>query len=197
MLTPGIKDVVNRPNHAGTTPLHEACRTGDSWKVFLLWNAGAEPLNDKNGEKPKLQSHVEKYAPCDMNGAPFRPLPSQKLGIQHVLDYKSIEMDPLFKAWDPSKEHGEPEKKILRLFERLGVNVLSVATDDMNPADKVAEKIRGWNSGHDQKCKLTAKQFIAPKASAEGACILSKKSYCYGMWLVTVMKCGCKSGASW
>ena len=29
--------------------------------------------------------------------------------------------------------------------------------------------------------------FIAPKASAEGACILSKMSYCYEVWLVTVV----------
>ena len=158
MLTPGIKEVVNRPNHAGTTPLHEACRTGDSWKVFLLWNAGAEPLNDKNGEKPELQNHLEKYALLDMSGAPIRPLPSQKLGIQHALDFKSREVDPLFKAWDPSNEHGEPEQKILQLFEQLGVNVLSVATDGMDPreADEVMEKIRRWNSGHDQKCKLAA-----------------------------------------
>ena len=38
---------------------------------------------------------------------------------------------------------------------------------------------------------------IAPKASAEGACILAEMGYCYGVWLVTFMKCGCKSGASW
>ena len=70
---------------------------------------------------------------------------------------KSIEMDPLFKAWNPSKEHGEPEQKILQLFEQLGVNVLSVATEGLDPreADKVMEKIRRWNSGHDQKCKFS------------------------------------------
>ena len=118
MHTPGIKDVVNRPNHAGTTPLHEACRTGDSWKVFLLWNAGAEPLNDKNGEKPKLESYLKEYTLFDNSGAPIRPLPSQGVGIQYVLDYKSIETAPLFKAWDPSNEHGEPEQKILQLFEQ-------------------------------------------------------------------------------
>ena len=39
--------------------------------------------------------------------------------------------------------------------------------------------------------------FIAPKASAEGACILSKMGYWYGVWLVSVMKCGCKSCACW
>ena len=79
------------------------------------------------------------------------------MGLQHILDYKSIEVDPPFKAWDPSKEHGEPEQKILQLFEQLGVNVLSVATDGMNmdEADKVMEKIRRWNSGHDQKCKFS------------------------------------------
>ena len=38
---------------------------------------------------------------------------------------------------------------------------------------------------------------IAPKASAEGACILAEMGYCYGVWLVTFMKCGCKSGANW
>ena len=32
--------------------------------------------------------------------------------------------------------------------------------------------------------KLT---IIAPKASGEGACILSKMGYCYGVWLVTVI----------
>merc|ERR1711902_4956 len=112
MSTPGIKEVVNRPNHAGTTPLHEASRTGDSWEVFLLWNAGAEPLNDKNGEKPELQNHLKKYAPLDKSGAPIRPLPSQGFGIQHVLHITSIiELDPLFKAWDPSDEHDEPEQK--------------------------------------------------------------------------------------
>ena len=75
---------------------------------------------------------------------------------------KSIEMDPLFKAWNPSKEHGEPEQKILQLFEQLGVNLLSVATDGMDPkkADKAAEKIRRWNSGNAKKCKLTAQQFL-------------------------------------
>ena len=163
MHTPGIKEVVNRPNHAGTTPLHEACRTGDSWKVFLLWNAGAEPLNDKNGEKPELQNHLEKFAPLDMSGVPIRPLPSQGLGIQHVLIIdSSIEMDPLFEAWNPSDEHGEAEQKILQLFEQLGVNVLSVATDGMDPreADEAAEKIRRWNSGHAKKCKLIVQQFL-------------------------------------
>ena len=157
MHTPGIKEVVNRPNHAGTTPLHEACSTGDSWKVFLLWNAGAEPLNDKNGEKPKVQSHLEKFAPYDKSGVPVRPLPSQGPGIQHVLDFSSLQVDSFFGAWTPSNEHGEPEQKILRLFEQLGVNVLSVATDgmDMDEADKVMEKIRRWNSGHDQKCKCS------------------------------------------
>ena len=157
MHTPGIKDVVNRPNHAGTTPLHEACRTGDSWKVFLLWNAGAEPLNDKNGEKPKVQSHLEKFAPYDKSGVPVRPLPSLRLGIQHVLDFSSLQVDSFFEAWTPSNEHGEPELKILQLFEQLGVNVLSVATDgmDVDEADKVMEKIRRWNSGHDQKCKFS------------------------------------------
>ena len=157
MLTPGIKDVVNRPNHAGTTPLHEACRTGDSWKVFLLWNAGAEPLNDKNGEKPELQSHLEKFSPCDKSGDLIRPLPSQGLGIQHVLNLSSLQVDSFFEAWTPSNEHGESEQKILQLFEQLGVNVLSVATDGMNmdEADKVIEKIRRWNSGHDQKCKFS------------------------------------------
>ena len=29
--------------------------------------------------------------------------------------------------------------------------------------------------------------FIAPKASAEGACILAEMGYCYGVWLVTVV----------
>ena len=50
-------------------------------------------------------------------------------------------------------EHGEPEQKILQLFEQLGVNVLSVATDGMDPGevDKVMEKIRRWNSGHAKK----------------------------------------------
>ena len=178
MHTPGIKEVVNRPNHAGTTPLHEACRTGDSWKVFLLWNAGAEPLNDKNGEKPELQNHLEKYAPLDMSGAPIRPLPRQAFGIQHVLDYNSIEVDPLFKAWDPSNEHGEPEQKILQLFEQLGVNVLSVATDGMDPreADMVMEKIRRWNSGHAQKCKLTAQQFLLFCVVKESKCKTMKCS---------------------
>ena len=28
---------------------------------------------------------------------------------------------------------------------------------------------------------------IAPKASAEGACILAKMGDCYGVWLVTVV----------
>ena len=157
MLTPGIKDVVNRPNHAGTTPLHEACRTGDSWKVFLLWNAGAEPLNDKNGEKPDLKNHLKEYTLFDKSGVQIRPLPSQGLGIQHVLDFSSLQVDSFFKAWTPSNEHGESEQKILLLFQQLGVNVLSVATDGMNmdEADKVMEKIRRWNSGHDQKCKFS------------------------------------------
>ena len=163
MHTPGIKEVVNRPNHAGTTPLHEACSTGDSWKVFLLWNAGAKPLNDKNGKKPKVQNHLKEYPLLEKRGAlfgrlpPIRPLP----GTIHILDFNSSQMAPLFKAWNPSNEHGEPEKKILRLFEQLGVNVLSVATDGRNPkeADKVMENIRRWNSGHAKKCKLTAQQF--------------------------------------
>ena len=66
-------------------------------------------------------------------------------------------MDPLFKAWDPSDEHGESEKKILDLFQQLGVNVLSVATDGMkkDEADKVMKKIRRWNSGHNKKCKFS------------------------------------------
>ena len=51
MFTPGIKDVVNRQNYAGSTSLEKALRTGDSWKIFLLWNAGAEP---KAEEKPKF-----------------------------------------------------------------------------------------------------------------------------------------------
>ena len=87
-----------------------------------------------------------------------------------ALDIKSIKVDPLFEAWNPSDEHSvtvtvsehivsvivsEPEQKILQLFEQLGVNVLSVATDrmDMDNADRVMEKIRRWNSGHDKKCK--------------------------------------------
>merc|ERR1712013_1310 len=47
-------------------------------------------------------------------------------------------------------EHGEPEQ--------LGVNVLSVATDDLDPreADKVMQKIRRWNSGHAMKLLATA-----------------------------------------
>ena len=162
MFTPGIKDVVNRPNHAGTTPLHEACRSGDSWKVFLLWNAGAEPLNDKNGVKPELQSHLEKFAPCDKSGVPIRPLPSQGLGIQHVLDFSSLQVDSFFEAWTPSNEHGEPEQKILQLFEQLGVNVLSVATDGMNVDEvvKVEGKIRRWNSSHEKKRKFLVSHFF-------------------------------------
>ena len=148
MHTPGIKDEVNRPNHAGTTPLHEACRTGDSWKVFLLWNAGAEPRNDKNGEKPQLQNHLKEYTLFDKRGAPIRPLPS--VGIQHTIDFKSLQVE----AWTSSNEHGEPEQKILGLFEQLGVNVLSVATDGMDPRE-AGKKIRRWNSGHDQKCKFS------------------------------------------
>merc|ERR1712107_384282 len=154
----GIKDVANRPNHAGTTPLHEACRTGDSWKVFLLWNAGAEPRNDKNGEKPDFEDHLKKYALIDKTGMPFRPVPQQEFGIQHILDFNSSQVDPLFKAWTPSNKLGEPEQKILQLFEQFGVNVLSVATDDMDPkeADKVMEKIRMWNSSHEKKLLATA-----------------------------------------
>ena len=31
------------------------------------------------------------------------------------------------------------------------------------------------------------KMFFAPKASAEGACILAEMGYCYEEWLVTVL----------
>ena len=44
---------------------------------------------------------------------------------------------------------------------------------------------------------LRPQNFIAPKASAEGACILAEMGYCYRMWMVTFTKCGYKSGASW
>ena len=172
MLTPGIKDVVNRLNHAGTTPLHEACRSGDSWNVFLLWNAGAEPLNDMNGEKPELEDHLKKFAPLDKKGVPYRPVPGQGWGIQHVLDIGSIQTYTNFKAWD--HEQGRAEQNILQLFKRFGVNVMSVATDGVDPdlfcllrdnetadpdllrliLENKAEKIRKWNSRHDHKCKF-------------------------------------------
>ena len=99
MFSPGIKDVVNRQNYAGITSLEKAFRTGDSWNIFLLWNAGAEP---KDEEKPKIKEHLEKFAPVDKNGEAFRPLPSQGIGIQHVIDYNSLQVNSLFETWTPS-----------------------------------------------------------------------------------------------
>ena len=45
-------------------------------------------------------------------------------------------------------------------------------------------KARGW--GHHPSTPLST-SFIAPKASAEGACILSKLGDSYEVWLVTVV----------
>ena len=156
MLKGGIKDVVNRRNHAGDSALRRACATGDSWKVFLLWNAGAEPLE---GRKPELEEHLKKYAILGINGEPLRTEISGRPGIQHVVERHTAEMEPLFQAWMTStaQDQGVAEANMLDLFERFNVNIMSVPTEldgtNKSSIEEAVKKIRQWNSAHAQKCE--------------------------------------------
>ena len=162
MLKDGIEDAVNRHNHAGDTPLGRACATGDSWKAFLLWNAGAEPLV---GRKPQVKEHLKKYALLDIDGEPVRKETLRPLGIQHVVERHTshtAQMKPLFLAWMTSadQDQGAAEQNMLDLFESLNVNTMSVPTEpdgtDEHSIVEVAKRIRQWNSAHEQKCENSA-----------------------------------------
>jgi len=161
MLQGGIEAAVNRHNHAGDTPLGRACAKGDSWKVFLLWNAGAEPLV---GRKPEVEEQLKKYAVLDIDGKPVRSETSRPLGVQHVVERNighTSQMEPLFRAWITSvdQEQGAAEQNILDLFESLNVNIVSVPTEpdgtDKHSIVEVAKRIRQWNSTHEQKLRAT------------------------------------------
>ena len=107
-------------------------------------------MYDKDGRKPDIEEHLKKYTKT----MPIRA----RIGIQHIVERNTAEMEPLFKAWMTSTEQDQDaaEQNILDLFERLNVNLMTVPTDGLEKQEmeEAAKKIRGWNIKHSQKCEL-------------------------------------------